>query len=250
MDLLKEKVAVVSGAGRGIGKAIAKRFVEEKAKVAVLALHEESAAQAAQEIDKSGSRVLPVSLDLAVRDQVVAMFDQVEKALGPVDILVSNAATMIRQPFLELEEKNLDRLFAVNTKGALFCCQEYAKRNIARDAKTGRIIVISSMAAFTVNPFADLAGYELSKAPLNMMIKRMAYDLGPYGITVTGISPSWVKTEMFVAANEPKVSPKMPLGRVAKPEEMASIAAFLASDDSSFVTGSIIQADGGLFTHC
>ena len=248
--ILKDKVAIVTGAGRGIGKAIAARFVHEGAKTAILALNESSASGAAREIDPEGDSTLAIALDLSDSRQVYNMFNEVEVKLGDVDILVSNAATMIRKPFLELDEESLDRLFAVNTKGALFCCQEYVRRYLAREAKSGRIIVTSSMAAFTINPFADLAGYELSKAPLTMMIKRMAYDFGSQGITVNGFSPSWVKTEMFVAANEPKVAPKMPLGRVAEPEEMASIAAYLASDESSFITGSIIQADGGLFTHC
>lgn len=243
--LLEGKVALVTGASRGIGRGIALEMAREGADVVVnYNQSKERAEQVAREIKTMGRRALLVKADVAKTDQVEQMRTQVVQEFGGVQILVNNAGTHYHLKSWEMDRTEWSRVLAVNLDGAFLCCKAFSPEMRAR--KWGRIINISSIVAFTGTDHE--AHYGASKAAIIGLTKALTLELAPYKITVNAIAPGWIETDM-TSVNEPgqikKALELIPLGRFGKPEDIAHAAVFLASDQASFITGQTLHVNGG-----
>jgi glucose 1-dehydrogenase len=238
------KVAVVTGAARGIGLAIAQAFVAEGARV-VLAdwLADEVRERAAA----LGSAALAVPADVADAGQVRALVAATAERFGGLDIMVSNAAVQAEIPFLDLTEAEFDRVIRVNLKGA-FLCGQTAARHMVETGRRGAIVNLSSVNAVVAHPV--LVHYAASKGGIAMLTKGMAVALAPHGIRVNAIGPGTVNTPInanffSMPGMTERFLMRTPMGRIAEADEIARVAVFLASDEASYVTGTTIYADGG-----
>ena len=248
---LSGKVVVVTGAARGIGAAIAKAFGSAKCKVLVADRMRRPdgrtrAETVAQEIVKAGGEAFVIQVDVSDQTQVDKMFQTAAEKFGKVDIFVSNAAIMRGGYIWDTDLRNLQEHFDVNVKGSFQCCQAAAKHMI-KQGTGGKIIIISSIDGMEGNE-AEIA-YAMSKASLILLMKCMAVELAQHKINVNAIAPGWVETEMTVPylndALLKEVRKRIPLGDMAKPEQIAGGALFLASHLSSFMTGHVMVMDGG-----
>lgn len=244
---LKDKVAIVTGAARGIGRAIAVRFGHEGASVVIVDLREEEGHETARLIQATGGRAMFVQADVSDKDQVQAMVDAAVKQWGTIHILVNNAGICPFKEFLEMEESLWDQVLAVNLKGYFLCSQAVAKVMVEQEVK-GRIIAVSSISSEFGG--SSQAHYCASKAGINLLVKSMAISLGLYGITCNAVLPGTVETEINrEALADPEVreywSKRAPLGRLGHPEDIAGPVLFFASDDSNWCTGSMLVVDGG-----
>ena len=238
------KVAVVTGAARGIGLAIAQAFVAEGARV-VLAdwLADEVRERAAA----LGPAALAVPADVGDAGQVRALVAATTERFGGLDIMVSNAAVQAEIPFLDLTEAEFDRVIRVNLKGA-FLCGQAAARHMVETGRRGTIINLTSVNAVVAHPV--LVHYAASKGGIAMLTKGMAVALAPHGIRVNAIGPGTVNTPInanffSMPGMKERFLMRTPMGRIAEADEIARVAVFLASDDASYVTGTTIYADGG-----
>ena len=239
MARLTGKTAVITGASAGIGAAIAERFVDEGASVLLTDLAEESGLALAQRL---GQRF--IRADIAATADRNALFEDVALNWGRLDILVNNAGIMNPAHLDELTEEGFDRVIAVNVKAATFATQAAARLM----QEGGSIINLSSINAVLAIP--NEISYAISKGAMRQLTNVTAVSLAPRGIRVNAIGPGTIMTEMgrSVFAGEEqrrRILSRTPLGRIGEPEEIASIAAFLASDDASYITGQTIYADGG-----
>ena len=244
---LKDKVAIVTGAARGIGLAIARRYVAEGARVTVADI--DAAAGEAAARDLGNARFLAIDVGDAAKAQ--SMVAETCRAFGDLDILVNNAGIIHAADFLDLAEADFDRVLRVNLKGAFLVGQAAARRMVAQ-VKTGKhpgsIINISSINA--VVAIANHTPYCVSKGGIDQLTKVMALSLAPYGIRVNAIGPGSILTDILKAVATDKeakrrILARTPLGRIGEPDEIASIAVFLASSEASYMTGETIYADGG-----
>ncbi|MFI6291530.1 SDR family NAD(P)-dependent oxidoreductase [Nonomuraea sp. NPDC050790] len=249
MDRLKGRRAVVTGGANGIGRAIAVAFAREGCEVFFTALADAEAAQATlAELREHGVRADFALLDGADPDGAGKLMAAAVAALGTPDVLVNNAATMTRTAFLDLTPEEYERVMAVNLRFPFFATQAFAARLRAEGAP-GSVINISSVSAFKA--VSKMAHYQSSKAGLSMLTRSAAYELAPYGIRVNTISPGLTATK----ANSPQWrddpalwherGKDIPLGRPGRPEDYAGAAVFLASDESSWMTGADLILDGG-----
>ncbi|MEQ8267471.1 MAG: SDR family NAD(P)-dependent oxidoreductase [Parvibaculum sp.] len=248
---LSGKVAIVTGGASGIGRAIAHAFADEGAKVVIADIEEEAGEKTAAEIvDRGGEAVFrycDVGERLDVRNLVCAAGDAFEK----IDILVNNAGVVSKgSDFLTLEEEEFDRVIRINLKGHFLVGQAVAQRMVAQIEEghaPGTIINMSSINAVVAIPAQ--AAYSASKGGIKQLTEAMALSLAPYGIRVNAIGPGTIQTAMAGTVNEPAaqkaILSRTPLGRVGQPEEIASLAVFLASDGASYMTGQTVYADGG-----
>lgn len=248
--LLEKKVVIVTGGANGIGYAIARRCLEEGAKVVIADVDSETGARAEEELAILGE-VRFVECDvgerLDVRNMVAATLD----AFGGVDVLFNNAAVLAAAEFLTLEEADFDRVIRVNLKGAFLCSQAVARHMVERveaGGRPGAIVNLSSVNA--VFAIANQVPYSVSKGGINQLTKVTALALAPYGIRVNAIGPGSINTEMLQTVMENpearrRILSRTPLGRIGEPHEIAAIAAFLASDEASYMTGQTVYADGG-----
>lgn len=241
---LAGKVAVVTGAARGIGLAIARRFVAEGARVA---LADRLRAEVEAEAAALGPAALAVPTDVGDSGDVRRLVDEAVARFGRLDCMVANAAVQAEIPFLDLTEEEFDRVIRVNLKGA-FLCGQAAARAMVRAGTRGTIIHMSSVNAVVAHPV--LVHYAASKGGIAMLTKGMAVALAPHGIRVNAIGPGTVNTPInanffSMPGMIERFLLRTPLGRIAEAEEIASVAVFLASDESSYVTGTTIYADGG-----
>ena len=246
---LENKVAVVTGGSRGIGRAIALRLASEGARVAVCYVSHVAAAQAVvSEIASRGGEAVAIQADVSDASAVARLVQTTLDRFGTVDILVSNAAVIIFTPFLEISEEQWDRILDVNLKGCFLCCQAVARVMVERKIK-GKIIAISSISSFLGG--ATQAHYCATKAGINLLIRSMAIELGPYGINCNTVLPGVTETDInredlsnpekrqgFIA--------RTPLGVLGQPEDIPGAVIFLASDDADWITGATIVADGGI----
>jgi len=244
---LKDKVAIVTGASRGIGRGIAKKFAEEGAKVVVnYNTSKNEAASLGEEIKKMGRDVLIVQADVSKADQVKNMVRKTVERFGRVDVLVNNAGTLVpANSFLESTEEGWDKTLDVNLKGAYLCSKEVAL--IMLKQKKGKIINISSISGLYDKLGMGFVDYVSSKAGIIGLTRALAVHLGPT-INVNAIAPGTVETEI-VAALPAEVKQRMRDEALAKrlgtPEDMAYAAVYLASDESDFVTGEVLTVSGG-----
>jgi 3-oxoacyl-[acyl-carrier protein] reductase len=246
---LPGKVALVTGAQQGIGRATALAFAEAGADVAVNWLdNAEAAEQVAEIVRATGRRALPIQANVARRVQVEAMVRAVEDGLGPIDVLVNNAGVFPRVPFLDMSEDDWDYVLDVNLKGSFFCAQAAAKSMVA-GGRQGSIINLTSGAAYRGSPRG--VHYCASKGGVLSMTRQMALELAPHGIRVNAIAPGLTDTaQPRYGSSEEEIEAAghaIPLGRIAQPEDIARAAVFLASVDAGFVTGHTLHVNGGAY---
>jgi L-rhamnose 1-dehydrogenase len=244
---LQNKVAIVTGATRGIGRAIAMRFGQEGACVAVIGRNEEKGTETVRHIEAEGSQGLFVHTDVSDSASVQAMVEAVVQRWGRIDILVNNAAICPFMGFLEMPEDLWDEVLDVNLKGYFLCSQAVARVMVEQGVK-GRIIAVSSISAEFGG--SQQAHYCASKAGINLLVKSMAISLGPHGITCNAVLPGTVETDINrEALSDPEVRDywvkRGPIGGLGQPEDIAGPVLFFASDDSAWCTGSTLVVDGG-----
>jgi meso-butanediol dehydrogenase / (S,S)-butanediol dehydrogenase / diacetyl reductase len=237
---LEGKRVVVTGGTSGIGEATSSRFLEEGARVVAVAVGEEEVATAAERIPGLSA----IRADVADGAAVRAAFAQVDNELGGVDVLVANAGISVRKPFLEIEESDWQRVLDVNLTGVFFCAQEAARRMVASGG--GVILMTASTNGLTGHRL--YADYNASKAGVILLARTMALELAP-AVRVNAVCPGYVLTPMQRAEYSDEmlaeVNAGIPLGRHASPDEIASLYAYLASDEGGYFTGAVISIDGG-----
>lgn len=249
---LTDKVAIVTGAGRGIGKAIALGFAEAGANVVVAARTQSDIDAVAAQVRARGRRALAVSTDVRSKPAVANLVDRTMEEFGRVDILVNNAGTFIYTPVVEMSVEEWDDMFEMNMKSVFLCCQAVSRPMMAQ--MSGSIVNISSMAGLVPDP--GRSAYSASKAGVNNFTRNLSIELAPYNIRVNCIAPGLFITPGI--AREVKlmrqkipnfrtsVVDRVPLKRVGKPEELVGAAIFLASEASSYITGITLEVCGGL----
>ncbi len=248
MARLTGKVAIVTGAANGIGRAIAIRLADEGAKVALADIQLDSAEQAAADIRRAGASAIAVALDVTKFDQAIAAADRVESELGPIDILVNNAGWDVVLPFVESSPDLWDKVIAINFRGMLNCCKAVAPRMQSRGA--GKIVSISSDAARVGS--SGEAVYAGCKAAIIGFSKTLARELAASHINVNVVCPGPTDTALLknAMAGREKVLEAMargiPFRRLGQPDDLAGAVAFFASSDSDFVTGQVLSVSGGL----
>jgi NAD(P)-dependent dehydrogenase (short-subunit alcohol dehydrogenase family) len=247
---LQNKVAIVTGGARGIGKAIARRFLAEGARVVIADLDDDAASATVTELGAVGA-VRYVRCDVGDSGSVRNLVDSTLASVGPIDVLVNNAGVLKAEGFLELQEAEFDRVLRTNLKGFFLCGQAVARHMVERvkaGEKPGAIVNMSSVNA--VFAIANQVPYSVSKGGINQLTKVMALSLADYGIRVNAIGPGSINTEMLAAtmadsAARGRILSRTPMGRIGEPSEIAAVAVFLASDEASYITGQTIYADGG-----
>lgn len=245
---LKDKVALVTGGSRSIGRAIALGFAREGADVAVNYLRAGRAAhEVVQAISAMNRRALAVQADVSQAKQVEAMVGQVAETFGHIDILVNNAAQIVRSPFLEITEELWDRVVGVDLKGDFLVGQAVA-RQMVKQNHGGAIINVSSICA-TLAQY-ELAHYQAAKGGINALTRGMALELAPYGIRVNVLQPGVTITDVNrnqFGTEEKRTAraAKIPLKRLGTPDDLVGAAIYLASEESAFTTGIALPVDGG-----
>jgi 3-oxoacyl-[acyl-carrier protein] reductase len=248
MSSLQGKVAIVTGAAKGIGAAIAIRLAADGAAVAVNYANSASGAQATVDaITAAGGKAIAVKANVVKRDEVTALFEQTRNAFGPVDILVNNAGIYNFAPIEAIDEAHIDSQFDINVKGLLFAIQEAVKD--FDNGRGGAIVNIGSIVSLTPPAYGSV--YSATKGAVDVITKSLAQELGPKGIRVNAVAPGVTLTEGFhsMAGHENFIDvakTRTPLGRPGAPDDIADAVAFLVSNDARWVTGSILPAGGGL----
>jgi NAD(P)-dependent dehydrogenase (short-subunit alcohol dehydrogenase family) len=243
---IKGRKALVTGAGRGIGKVLALALAEAGCDVALFGLHRGNLEKVIGEINRLGVRSIALEGDVSKKDDVDRAFAAAVKELGRLDICVNNAGISLQEPVEEMAEKDWDRIMETNLKGIFLGCQAAARIMIPQ--KSGSIINIGSISARTVNVPQKQAVYNTSKAGVVMLSQSMAVEWAPYGIRVNCISPGYMKTELTLSTMShlfPAWESLTPMGRLGKPEELRGAVLYLASDASSYMTGHDLVIDGG-----
>jgi len=244
---LKDKVASVTGASLGIGRAVAVELAAQGADVAVnYVRHAGEAEKAVEEIRALGRRAIACQADVGDRAQDERMLEETLKAFGRVDILVSNAAYSIRKPFLELTPEDVEKTWSVSLWGVFHTCQLAAKQMV-KQGTGGNIVLVSSVHA--ERPYPRSTSYNAAKAAVNQMAFTWANELIPYGIRVNVVEPGWTDTpgeRNYNTEEQLREGGKLvPIGRLARAEEVAKGVAFLVSEDASYIVGSCLRIDGG-----
>jgi NAD(P)-dependent dehydrogenase (short-subunit alcohol dehydrogenase family) len=240
-------VAVVTGAGRGMGRAVALRLGREGARVVVAELNPAHGAEVADEINANGGTATPVQADVSRVDDVTRLFDETVKTFGTIDILVNNAGIGVAKPILDYTEADWDRQMGVNVKGVFFCSQAAARLMIPR--RRGKIVNFASTSAFVSSSQPEVA-YDTSKGAVRQMTISMAAELAPHGINVNAVAPGTTATEMTRSTLSTDEGlawqlARIPMGRVGQPDDIAAVVVFLCSPEASYITGHTLVADGG-----
>lgn len=249
MELLKNKVAIVTGGTRGIGYAIVKMYLENGAKVAVWGSRQETVDAALQKLKEENSAWEVVGMCPALTNyaEVSAAVEQVKEQFGRIDILVNNAGISAREPIYQYEPEKFDAIMDLNVNAVFYATKAVAP--IMKEQGGGVILNTSSMVSLYGQPAG--VGYPTSKFAVNGMTKSLARELGRDNIRVNAVAPGVTRTDMVAALPEEmvkRVSATIPLGRVGEPEEVASAFVFLASDMASYITGTVLNVDGANMT--
>ena len=242
-ESLDGKVVLVTGAGKGIGAALAARFASVGATVVVNDVDQESADASAAAINAAGGRALGVAADVSNGEQVAAMFDTLMDAHGTIDVLVNNAGLVSPMlHFFEADEDWWRRIIDVNLTGHFLCCHRAAR--IMAKAGGGSIINMSSGGATRAH--RSFTAYDATKGGIEALTRALALDLGPYNIRVNALMPGSIDTSGLSIEDRALRGENVPLGRIGEPLDMTGAALFLASDDASYITGDVIKVDGGM----
>jgi 3-oxoacyl-[acyl-carrier protein] reductase len=245
MAYLEGKRAFITGGRRGIGRAIALAFAREGADIAICDLVVDDAAKdAVKAVEALGRRAIAVQADVALRPQVDRAVAEALAALGELDIVVNNAGIALSNTMMDIPEADWDAVIDVNLKGLFNVSQATTARMMER--RTGRVINISSIAGRRGSIFGDVH-YSSAKAGVIGFTKCMARVVAPYGITVNAIAPGIVSTDILSAEHEAASLPMIPLGRTGKPDDIANVALFFASPLSDYVTGTVLDVNGGSY---
>ena len=243
---LHGKTALVTGASSGIGKKVALAYAQAGAHVAIAARHTDAVAEAVDEIAAAGGTALPICCDVTQPDQVARMVDQVITDLGGIDIAVCNAGIIAVTPLLDMSRDEFERIQATNVTG-VFLTAQAAARAMVKQGHGGAIINTASMSGHIINVPQHVGHYCTSKAAVIHLTKAMAVEFAPHGIRVNSVSPGYILTELVepLAEYHRLWEPKIPMGRMGRPEELTGLYLYLASEASSYMTGSDIVIDGG-----
>ena len=251
---LAEKHAIVTGAGRGIGRAIAQAFAAEGASVVVADVDEPSVQEAARSINALGGRALPIEVDVSDRLAIQQMVRAANDRFGTIDVLVNNAGILLLgnsrlEAILALDEEGWDRMIDVNLKGVFLCCQAVLPQMLEQGS--GVILNLASSAA-RVGGAKGWVSYPASKGGVVSLTIDLARKLASYGIRVNAIAPGYIVTGLtqhYTEAERRQFDQVFPMGRGGKPEEVASAALFLCSEESSYITGQVLNVGGGSVTY-
>ena len=243
-----EKVVVVTGSARGIGRRIAERFYAAGAKVALCSISKTGKEELMQEIaGDDRSRIMALSADVSRPEEVAAFLQAVVDAFGIIDVLVNNAGIYSKEDTCEVTEERYDKVMDANLKSVFFACQWFFKHHLAAGT-TGNVVNIASVSSVTYVP--DNALYNVSKAGVVTLTKTFARDMGKHGIRVNAVGPGSIPTDLNAALyadpqKEIELCNKIPLGRRGTKDDIANCVLFLASEESSYLTGQVIYAEGG-----
>lgn len=243
-----EKVVVVTGSARGIGRRIAERFYAAGAKVALCSISKTGKEELMQEIaGDDRSRIMALSADVSRPEEVAAFLQAVVDAFGTIDVLVNNAGIYSKEDTCEVTEERYDKVMDANLKSVFFACQWFFKYHLAAGT-TGNVVNIASVSSVTYVP--DNALYNVSKAGVVTLTKTFARDMGKHGIRVNAVGPGSIPTDLNAALyadpqKEIELCNKIPLGRRGTKDDIANCVLFLASEESSYLTGQVIYAEGG-----
>jgi NAD(P)-dependent dehydrogenase (short-subunit alcohol dehydrogenase family) len=244
---LKDRVAIVTGGGRNIGRAISLALAEEGADIVIADLDMDAAVATGNDVEKLGRHCLVLQVDLAEENGIKRLVDSAMSRFGKIDILVNNAGVQLdKQCLLDLDEKEWDFTMLVNARSICFLSKQIA--SIMKDQGSGKIVNMASISGRIFS--ADNLAYTVSKAAVTALTGQMAVELAPYNINVNAVAPGYVDTifnkETLAKPNaRVEIGKKVPLGRLAQPEDIAGSVVFLSSDDASYVTGHTIVIDGG-----
>lgn len=251
MKRFQDKVALITGASRGIGRGIALHLAQEGADVVInYRTHPDEAQQVADAVTAMGQRALTWQADVADREAMAAMFAGAVSHMGRIDIAVANAAFSIRELVIDAEWEHVERVLAVSQFGVFHCCQMAAQQMVKqhREAGTGgKIVIISSVMEEICAPRS--AAYNMAKGAINRLGQTMAVELAPYRINVNIVNPGWIDTpgeRRFATEDEIREwGPRIPWGRIGTPDDIAQAVAFMASSQADYITGATLRVDGG-----
>ena len=248
MTRLAGKAAIVTGASSGIGLACARRLAADGAAIALADINAEAGEAAAKAIRDQGGRAIFVETDVAQRAAIAALVDRAVREFGRLDVMLNNAGVALSASVLEMSDELFDKVLSINLRSAFIGTQLAARKMV--EAKSGGVIInMSSVNALLAIP--GLAAYACTKGALNQLTKVAAIELAPHNIRVVAIGPGTILTDLAKKAvlsddaAKKKILARTPIGRAGEPEEVASVASFLASDDASYITGQTIYPDGG-----
>lgn len=240
---LKNKVSLITGATKGIGKAIAIRFAEEGSKVIFTGRNKSLGIKVTKLIEKSGGSASFFPGDIGVYNDVKAIFKHGKETFGDIEILVNNAGIYESKPFSEITEEQWDKIFQVNLKGVFYTCKEFISTK--KGKKKGVILNMTSIAAKTGGIF-PVSHYAASKAAIMCLTKSLAREFSQFGVRVNALAPGTIETEMTKSFSKSKIY-EIPLSRIGKVSEVAAVAAFICSDEASYITGEIVDVNGGQY---
>lgn len=243
----KRPLALVTGAGRSIGRSIAQALHERGYAVAVTDFDEESAGTLAGELSPDGDSARAYRLDVSSASGIARVFESVEREMGAIDVLINNAGVYPSQPALEMSEEEWDQVMDTNLKGTFFCSQALA-RSLVKRGTGGSIVNIASTSAFSAR--TGVAHYGASKAGVVMLTKSLAQEFGPLGIRVNAVAPGLVEVRegLVSPAYRDQISTVIPSGRIGTPDDIVGVVAFLLTSEASYVNGECIVIDGGFLT--
>lgn len=247
---LKNKVAIVTGSRRGIGRSITLELAKEGAKVVISDIDLKECQNVCDEIKKIGSDAIAIKCDVSKKSDVDAMVKKTIQKFKRIDILINNAGVVLMKPFVQMTEKDWDFVLDINLKGVFLCTNAVAKQMVKQ--KGGKIISIASIAGEV--GFMNTSAYCASKAGIINLTRELAMELSPHNINVNVVAPGVIATKMTEDMLKDKKTKEFllantPLGRVGNPEEIGKAVIFLASNDSNFITGHTLVVDGGWLTH-